>query len=1006
MPLNEDQRKWLDTALQNKGRFTRSKTIKKDFENYKRRRDKASDALAGIALDNTIRNTIDKGLTDADELAKNGDFSGAYKSLNGIKLIAKAYGKANGEKIHLSAIDTSLRIISSYLSDIKNLADFGMRHFDEFIDTMNNMPKVEDENTLKQGLVVYKNYLEQEASLRGDLANREKYIDFAIEKITKSNLSKMFSDLEIPMQALKLAGRDTKDQSDRIDLLKTDWESNEGHYKTSSKLYAKKRAGRMAFETSFRNLIKMGKFHGTGAVEDVDVTAADLQDIANVMLNKLDDILVRPQDPREATWKEGDTERLRPASPPKDFEPVDVEKMSKEEILDKLDAEAKKRLQSFKDEMEEDLGIDRKNLSYTDRGDVAPNATPPLFDPSEVLDLWVDGEEFPDAPSQELLDTLSAEIETKMTDFVKEADPDSAELFDLILKSKADLMAMMASELTGVADPDQWAATQKDAFEVLAAKMQSVLCAHCPNKMKSDSSEISVGGVTYVMEQILGEGGFGAARRYKDPATGKTIVVKSLKGEADPHKREEMAGEMRTHQLAQNGDADDEGADNIVKMSGAAVSEDGSLHMVMDDAEGGDLTQTGRNMQLMVSSGMMPEGARDALARDMLIQAAKGLIALEKRGIVHNDIKPENMLLDRDGSVKIIDFGESRFDEDGNTPSRVDGDFGTTGYYEAPETAKSGETVDAKVDGFALGKMVKVLGLDGSVSNVAPQGGVTSMDRLVQGLLETDPKKRPSLEAVLNSSYLQTLETDHTPEDVEDLKQAASDFNAELSSTNQSITLEDLNKKGAQSWDSNWQSLEKQMQKKSPMDVPVGPMQGMVEQFKTTIADLTKKLGSDASKDRETQAKIAEIKEKIGWWEQQVAEGIKARADAGQKEFEDFAKDDAPQVELTDPDDGGKRMISGKAALAERKAAEEQIANLQREFYAALDSEEDDINAKMDTTNAELGKLEAKIEQINKTIESLMGPDAKFYLKKLKLEEVSARFGPKEVPVRERATGR
>ena len=99
-------------------------------------------------------------------------------------------------------------------------------------------------------------------------------------------------------------------------------------------------------------------------------------------------------------------------------------------------------------------------------------------------------------------------------------------------------------------------------------------------------------------------------------------------------------------------------------------------------------------------------------------------------------------------------------------------------------------------------------------------------------------------------------------------------------------------------------------------------------------------------------------------------------------------------------------MISGKAALAERKAAEEQIANLQREFYAALDSEEDDINAKMDTTNAELGKLEAKIEQINKTIENLMGPDAKFYLKKLKLEEVSARFGPKEVPVRERATGR
>jgi serine/threonine protein kinase len=126
---------------------------------------------------------------------------------------------------------------------------------------------------------------------------------------------------------------------------------------------------------------------------------------------------------------------------------------------------------------------------------------------------------------------------------------------------------------------------------------------------------------------------------------------------------------------------------------------DNEIHfLVMEYVEGTSL------QDLVASRG--PQPFLDAV--DWVRQAAQGLAYAHQMGLVHRDIKPGNLLLDRQGVVKILDLGLARFfdenraDSDALTIQHDERVLGTADYL-APEQALDSHRVDARADIYSLG---------------------------------------------------------------------------------------------------------------------------------------------------------------------------------------------------------------------------------------------------------------------------------------------------------------
>jgi eukaryotic-like serine/threonine-protein kinase len=118
--------------------------------------------------------------------------------------------------------------------------------------------------------------------------------------------------------------------------------------------------------------------------------------------------------------------------------------------------------------------------------------------------------------------------------------------------------------------------------------------------------------------------------------------------------------------------------------------EDGAPYIVMEYVEGEDVAE------LMAREGPLP--AERAVA--LLLQVCAGLEHAHAAGLVHRDIKPQNLLVRRDGVVKIADFGIARALE-GTQLTQAGTVLGTAAYL-APEQA-AGELVGAAADIYSLG---------------------------------------------------------------------------------------------------------------------------------------------------------------------------------------------------------------------------------------------------------------------------------------------------------------
>ncbi len=192
----------------------------------------------------------------------------------------------------------------------------------------------------------------------------------------------------------------------------------------------------------------------------------------------------------------------------------------------------------------------------------------------------------------------------------------------------------------------------------------------------------------YKLLNHIGTGGMGAVYLAEHQVMRHRVAIKLL-----PH---HMAGHSayleRFHQEARA--SAQLNHPNMVRAYD--VDHDGNIHyLVMEYVDGTDL-------QAVVSrSGPLPY----TTAADYIRQAAEGLSYAHHAGLIHRDVKPANLLVDKTGVVKILDMGLARFSDEsqGSLTREYDQKMIGTVDYLAPEQAIDSHTVDARADIYSLG---------------------------------------------------------------------------------------------------------------------------------------------------------------------------------------------------------------------------------------------------------------------------------------------------------------
>jgi serine/threonine-protein kinase len=188
----------------------------------------------------------------------------------------------------------------------------------------------------------------------------------------------------------------------------------------------------------------------------------------------------------------------------------------------------------------------------------------------------------------------------------------------------------------------------------------------------------------YEVESVLGEGGMGSVYAVRHRALDKRFAMKVMR--ADLAKQGELAARFIQEAKATAAI----GHPNIVQITDFGQLPSQAPYFVMELLDGTPLSK------MIRKGGPLPA----ALAVRILVQTASALSAAHAAGVIHRDLKPDNIHITKNNTVKILDFGVAKMAGAGRL-TRTGMVFGTP-HYMSPEQASGGE-VDHRADMYAFG---------------------------------------------------------------------------------------------------------------------------------------------------------------------------------------------------------------------------------------------------------------------------------------------------------------
>ncbi len=246
----------------------------------------------------------------------------------------------------------------------------------------------------------------------------------------------------------------------------------------------------------------------------------------------------------------------------------------------------------------------------------------------------------------------------------------------------------------------------------------------------------------YELVEFIGKGGMALVYRAIDRRTKHSVAVKILQPEFSKDKeflarfeREAMTASKMSHH-------------NIVNL--LDVGQEGDLrYIVMEYVQGRTLKE------VIQQKGALPP----TVAAQIGIRILSALQHAHKNGIIHRDIKPQNILVHADGHIKVADFGIARV-AGSNTISKADSVMGSVHYF-SPEQAK-GEEVTFSSDLYSVGVVlyemltgvppfdgdtpvaIALLHINGTPTPIAQLNPAVppALERVVEKAMEKNPEKR------------------------------------------------------------------------------------------------------------------------------------------------------------------------------------------------------------------------------------------------------------------------